>query len=107
VRIGDSRDDGCVIGFFVDDDFAASMSWTRSGDPRSTPGADEAARYFGTTLQVPAVRPIEHPYAVAEIIDGAARPDRPADAAQHPAECHHVRILPRKSFNSRDRSMTD
>jgi hypothetical protein len=109
VRIGEiSRDDDGVIGFFVDDDFSrfhvvdkvVRDSALDVGRGRGQLGL------LGTTLQVPAVRPIEHPYVVAED-QLTVRPGQTVRLTllQHPGgKCHLTSgILPRKSLQlSRD-----
>ena len=79
VRIGElTRDDDGVLGFFVDDDF----SRFHVVDKVVRDGALDAGRgrgqlgILGSTPHDPAVRPITHPYIVAEDeLTGAAGPD--------------------------------
>jgi hypothetical protein len=109
VRIGEiTRDDDGVMGFFVDDDYERF----HIVDKVVRDAAVDAGRgrgqlgLIGTTPQVPAVRPITHPYVVAED-EISVRPGQTLRLTllMHPGgKCHlSSGILPRKSLQlSRD-----
>jgi hypothetical protein len=109
VRVGEiTRDDDGVLGFFVDDD----LSHFHVVDKVVRDGALDAGRgrgqlgLLGKTPQVPAVRPIVHPYIVAED-QLTVRPGQTLRLTilLHPGgKCHLTSgVLPRKSLQlSRD-----
>jgi len=109
IRIGEiTRDDDGVLGFFVDDDYERF----HIVDKVVRDAAVDAGRgrgqlgLLGSTPQVPAVRPITHPYIVAED-EISVRPGQTLRLTllMHPGgKCHlSSGILPRKSLQlSRD-----
>ena len=104
VRLGEiTRSDDGLLGFFVDDDYAR----VHVVDKVVRDGALDGGRLrghlgrLGTTPQVPPVRPIDHPYVVAED-ELRLHPGQVVRLTllMHPASRVHLTsgVLPRKSL---------
>ena len=104
VRLGElTRSDDGLLGFFVDDDYSQFHvvdKVVRDSAFDARRGRGQLAQY-GTTLQVPDIKPITHPYVFAED-EIRVRPGQVVRLTllMHPAGRVHLTsgILPRKSL---------